>query len=65
MSHLETAVHQAVQAAVLNSECHPRPATLNALKAIAEFAEGESIVESEEQFLAFAKKAWAERKPAG
>jgi len=61
MSHLETAVHQNVQAALLNSECHPRPAIYNALKAVAEFAENENLVETEDQFIAFAKLAWKER----
>lgn len=63
MSHLETDVHQNVQAALLNSECHPRPAILNALKAVAEFAEAESIADSEDLFVAFAKIAWKERNP--
>jgi hypothetical protein len=46
MSHLETDAYEAVQAALLNSECHPRAAVQEALKALIEFADGEDILRS-------------------
>lgn len=75
MSHQETEVYEEVQAALLNSSCHPRPATQMALKAAAEFAECESLcampiavgadtdVEAElkKQFLRLASEAWDSR----
>lgn len=47
MAHLETAAYEAVQAALLNSECHPRAAVQAALRAIAEFADKEDILQSD------------------
>lgn len=72
MSHLETEVHQTVQAALLNSECHPRAAVQMALKAVAEFAEVEGLpiavsantdveARQKEEFLRLASEAWDAR----
>jgi len=46
MSHLETAAYEAIQAALLDSSCHPRAAIQAALRALVEFAEGEDILRS-------------------
>lgn len=62
MSHLERAAYEGVQAALLESECHPRAAVQNALQAVAEFSFGEDVTETLEEFQALVKKAWEERK---
>lgn len=62
MSHLRTAVFDAVQAVLLNSECHPRDAVNAALEAVAQFADGESLLkDGADSFAAIAREAWANR----
>lgn len=46
MSHFEKAVYDAVQAALLDSECHPRAAVQVALRAVAEFADREDVLDT-------------------
>ena len=54
-------VFDAAQAALLNSECHPRDAVIEALKAAAQFADSECFGLTEEEFAGLARQAWMAR----
>jgi hypothetical protein len=61
MSRLLKDIYDNTQAALLNSECHPRDATIEALRAVALFADSECLSLTEEEFIDLARTAWENR----